>query len=170
MTAIMGAPEVLRVLDALEAAGVRTGVTGGWGIDALLRRETRTHGDIDLGVTSDAVDAAIAALRRHGYAIATDERPARVVLNGRDGKVDLHPIVMLPSGAGVQTGFNGQTFDYPPGSLEAEGEIGGRLVRCATPALQLAFHRGYPPREHDRQDMAALAEDFDVTLEPPYSG
>ena len=37
----MAGAEVLRVLDALEAAGVRAGITGGWGIDALLRRETR---------------------------------------------------------------------------------------------------------------------------------
>jgi lincosamide nucleotidyltransferase A/C/D/E len=166
----MEASEVLRVLEALGAAGVRAGVTGGWGVDALLGRQTRTHGDVDLGVASDAVDTAIVVLRSLGYAINVDERPARVVLDGPDGNVDLHPIAMQPSGAGVQTGFNGQTFEYPPDSLEAEGEIGGRLVRCATPALQAAFHRGYQPKEHDRLDMAALAKAFDLTLEPPYSG
>ena len=42
----MGGTEVLRVLDALETAGIRAGITGGWGIDALLRRETRAHGDL----------------------------------------------------------------------------------------------------------------------------
>ena len=166
----MNAGEVLRVLDALEAAGVRAGVTGGWGIDALLRRQTRPHGDVDLGVPSDSVDAAIEALRGLDYATVADERPARVVLSSDEGKVDLHPIVMLPSGAGVQLGFDGQTFEYPPGSLEAEGEIGGRSVRCGTPELQVTFHRGYEPREHDRRDMAALAEAFGLTLEPPYSG
>jgi lincosamide nucleotidyltransferase A/C/D/E len=166
----MDAQEVLDVLDALDAAGVRAGVTGGWGIDALLRRQTRPHGDVDLGVPSDAVDTAIEALRLLGYGIVADERPARIVLEGSTGKVDLHPIVILPSGAGVQTGFDGQTFEYPPGSLEAEGEIGGRSVRCGTPGLQVTFHRGYEPRDHDRLDMAALAEAFGLTLEPPYSG
>ena len=165
----MNAAEVLRVLDALDAAGVRAGVTGGWGIDALLRRQTREHGDVDLGVPSDSVDAAIQALRSLGYTISADERPARIVLESGVGKVDIHPIVMLPSGGGVQTGFDGQTFEYPPGSLEAEGEIGGRIVRCGTPELQVTFHRGYEPREHDRQDMAALALAFGLTLEPPYS-
>jgi lincosamide nucleotidyltransferase A/C/D/E len=166
----MDATEVLRVLDALEVAGVRAGVTGGWGIDALLRRQTREHGDVDLGVPSDRIDEAIDALGATGYAITADERPARVVLDGAFGKVDLHPIVQLPSGAGVQTGFDGQTFEYPPGSLEAEGEIGGRMVRCGTPLLQVTFHQGYEPREHDRLDMAALAQAFGLTLEPPYSG
>ena len=165
----MNAAEVLRVLDALDSAGVRAGVTGGWGIDALLRRQTREHGDVDLGVPSDSVDAAIDTLEQLGYAVAADERPARIVLESTAGNVDLHPIVLLPSGAGVQTGFDGQTFEYPPGSLEAEGEIGGRIVRCGTPDLQVTFHRGYEPREHDRRDMAALAHAFGLTLEPPYS-
>ena len=170
MSRIISADEVLRVLDALDAAGVRGGVTGGWGIDALLRRQTREHGDVDLGIPSDAIDGGIDALLALGYEIAADERPARVVLTSATGKVDLHPIVMRPSGAGVQTGFDGQTFEYAPGSLEAKGEIGGRIVRCGTPELQVTFHRGYEPGEHDRLDMAALAEAFRLTLEPPYSG
>ena len=44
----MEAIEVLRVLDALEVAGVRASLTGGWGIDALLGRQTRAHGDARL--------------------------------------------------------------------------------------------------------------------------
>ncbi len=166
----MNASEVLRVLDALEVAGVRAGVTGGWGIDALLRRQTRLHDDLDLGVASDDIDVALGALRKLGYAIVADERPARIVLESVLGKVDIHPIVMLTSGAGVQTGFDGQTFEYPAGSLEAAGEIGGQAVRCGTPELQLTFHRAYEPRAHDLWDMSALAEAFDLTLEPPYSG
>ena len=166
----MDAAEVLRVLDALDGAGVRAGVTGGWGIDALLRRQTRPHGDVDLGVPSDATETSIEALSLLGYAMTADERPARLVLEGPQGKVDLHPIVIQPSGAGVQTGFDGQTFEYAPGSLEADGEIGGRPVRCGTPELQVTFHRGYEPREHDRRDMAALAHAFGLTLDPPYSG
>jgi lincosamide nucleotidyltransferase A/C/D/E len=165
----MDAEEVLRVLAALDRAGVSAGVTGGWGIDALLRRQTREHGDVDLGVPSDAIDAAIEALRSLGYIVVADERPARVVLEGEDGNVDLHPIVILPSGAGVQTGFDRQTFEYPLGSLDGEGEIGGRIVRCGTPEVQVTFHQGYEPREHDRRDMAALAQAFGLTLEPPYS-
>ena len=165
----MEAAEVLRVLDALEAAGVRAGITGGWGIDALLRRETRPHGDVDLGIGSEAVDVAIDALRPLGYMVVTDDRPARVVLTSDSGQVDLHPIAWDASGAGVQTGLDGEMFDYPAGSLEAEGEIAGRAVRCGTPELQVAFHGRYEPRDHDRRDMAALVEAFAVTLPPAYS-
>ena len=164
----IGGTEVLRVLDALETAGIRAGITGGWGIDALLRRETRAHGDLDLGVAAEAVDRAVGAVRPLGYAVTLDERPARVVVESDVGRIDLHPIVWGPSGAGVQTGLAGEVFDYPAGSLDADGEIAGRTVRCATPELQLAFHAHYEPRDHDRRDMEALAREFELALPAPY--
>jgi lincosamide nucleotidyltransferase A/C/D/E len=165
---MMAGTEVLRVLDALDAVGVRAGVSGGWGIDALLRRETRSHGDLDLGVGAEDVDRAIEGLRPLGYATTVDERPARVVLESVVGRVDLHPIVWDALGAGVQTGLAGEVFEYPAGSLDAEGLIAGRTVRCATPDLQLAFHAHYEPRDHDRRDMAALASAFELSLPTVY--
>jgi lincosamide nucleotidyltransferase A/C/D/E len=164
----MRGDEVLRVLDALEVAGIRVGITGGWGIDALLRHATREHGDLDLGIAAEAVDRAIESLRPLGYAMTLDERPARVVLESAVGRVDLHPIVWAASGAGLQTGPAGEVFEYPPGSLDAEGEIAGRTVRCATPDLQIAFHSHYQPRDHDRRDMAALAAEFGLSRPPAY--
>jgi lincosamide nucleotidyltransferase A/C/D/E len=162
------AAEVIRVLDALDAVGIGWGITGGWGIDALLRRETRPHADLDLGIASEAVDDAIDALQPLGYVLVRDERPGRVVLTSEIGKVDLHPIVWQLSGPGVQTGLDGEMFEYPAGSLDAKGEIGGRAVRCGTPELQVAFHGHYEPRDHDRRDMAALAEAFGLTLPASY--
>jgi lincosamide nucleotidyltransferase A/C/D/E len=164
----MDATEVLRVLAVLDAAGVRAGLTGGWGIDALLRRQTRSHGDADLGVPAEAVDSAIDALVGIGYTVSIDQRPARLVLVSDEGKVDLHPIVWGPSGTGIQTGFDGETFEYPPGSLDSAGSIAGQTVRCGTPSLQLTFHERYEPRDHDRADMAALAEAFGLSLPPTY--
>jgi lincosamide nucleotidyltransferase A/C/D/E len=40
--------DVLDVLDRLNAAGIEWWVDGGWGVDALLGEETRTHNDLDL--------------------------------------------------------------------------------------------------------------------------
>ncbi len=163
----MSGAEVLRALDALDGAGIRTGITGGWGVDALLRRQTRPHADLDLGIATEAVAGAIDALGAAGYRVAIDERPARVVLEGEAGRVDLHPIAWTPAG-GIQRGLAGEVFDYPPGSLDAEGLIAGRTVRCGTPDLQLAFHAHYEPRDHDRRDMAALADAFGLSLPPAY--
>ncbi len=157
---MVDAPDVIGVIDALDAAGVRVGITGGWGIDALLRRQTRPHRDLDLGLSAGSVDAAIDALAALGYALTVDQRPVRLELHGLRGRVDLHPIVWDDAGHGVQIGFDGQTFDYPPGSLDAAGEIDNRSVRCGTPQLQWAFHQGYAPAEHDLRDLAALEAAF----------
>jgi lincosamide nucleotidyltransferase A/C/D/E len=164
----MAAEAVLEVIDTLSAAGLRAGITGGWGIDALLRRETRPHGDVDLGIDSGAVVSALDALAGLGYRIVDDQRPARVELAGPRGRVDLHPIAWHADGSGQQVGLAGEVIDYPAGSLDAVGVIGGREVRCGTPELQVAFHRHYMPREHDRRDMAALAAAFGLELPESY--
>ena len=160
----MPAREVLRILRAFEVAQIEVGVTGGWGIDALLRRQTRSHADLDLGVSADLVPAAIAVAEAVGYVVEEDQRPVRLVLRGERGQIDLHPIAWDATGTGVQRGFNGQVFVYPPGSLAADGEIAGHRVRCGTPELQLAFHQGYDATDRDRRDMAELAASFNLSL------
>ena len=164
----MDAVEVLRVLHGLEKRGIEAGITGGWGIDALLGRQTRSHGDVDVGIDASQLDLAIATLGDLGYGVVADQRPARVELSSDAGKVDLHPIAWQPDGSGIQTGFEGERFVYPAGSLSALGAIDGQPVRCGTPELQLAFHSHYAPRERDRRDLAALAERFGLELPPSY--
>ncbi|MGZ4382041.1 MAG: nucleotidyltransferase domain-containing protein, partial [Gaiellaceae bacterium] len=44
----MRATDVLEVLAALGEAGVRASLEGGWGVDALVGRQTREHEDLDL--------------------------------------------------------------------------------------------------------------------------
>jgi lincosamide nucleotidyltransferase A/C/D/E len=39
----MEAPEVVALIDQLEQAGVAAWLDGGWGVDALLRRQTRAR-------------------------------------------------------------------------------------------------------------------------------
>ena len=43
----MDADDVLRVIDRLASADIRVWVDGGWGVDALLGRQTRRHHDLD---------------------------------------------------------------------------------------------------------------------------
>ena len=165
----MDSTEVLRVVTALRDGGVTAGISGGWGIDALLGRRTRPHADVDLGIDTTQLDLALTLLAEIGYSIVADQRPARVELRAVAGRVDLHPIVWKPDGSGVQTGFGTERFEYPPGSLNAPGTIDGESVQCATPDLQVLFHSHHEPRDHDRRDMAALADHFGLSLPPAYS-
>ena len=58
----MTAERVLQILDTLRSAGVTATVDGGWGVDALVGRETRPHEDLDLVVALGDVDAIRSAI------------------------------------------------------------------------------------------------------------
>ena len=47
-SAPMGAATLRQVVEQLEENGVEVWLDGGWGVDALLGRETREHDDLDL--------------------------------------------------------------------------------------------------------------------------
>jgi lincosamide nucleotidyltransferase A/C/D/E len=91
--------------------------------------------------------------------------PARLVLRDRAGRqVDLHLIVRDTAGNGWQQLDDGTWGRYDAAALDAEGEIGGRRVRCISAELQLDHHRGYEWTETDRADMTRLADRFGLDL------
>ena len=165
----VSAPQVLEILDTLADTGISVAVAGGWGVDALLGRQTRDHADLDLAIDAVFVDRAIESLGRTGFAVTLDQQPARVELRDGDRVIDLHP-VSVTGAVGRQQGLAGEVYEYPPGSTDAAGTVGGRTVRCLTPELLVRFHEGYEPGEIDRSDMSALASAFDIELPPPYRG
>ena len=61
------AADVLEIVDALESAGVKMWVAGGWGVDALLGEQTRKHPDLDLVLDISDEGRAEAALRELGF-------------------------------------------------------------------------------------------------------
>jgi len=138
---------VVTIIDALEAAGVRCWISGGWGVDALAGRCTRSHGDLDLVVEDKDIERSVEILAAHGYwewYRADSEVPmfSRVVLHDHEtaGRaVDLHPLEL----SGTQVEF-------------ASGEIEGRSVPCLSLSLQLKTHASYRKRWRDRSDLALL--------------
>ena len=166
----MTANDVVAVIDLLAREQIDVWVDGGWGIDALVGRETRDHADLDLVVAQDDLDRARTALAAVGFVhdeSAKPGLPARLVLVADDGRrVDLHPVVFDAGGNGWQPLGDGAWGAYPADGLDAGGEVGGRSVRCISPELQLRHHLGYPPDEHDRHDLRLLSERFGVGLPP----
>jgi lincosamide nucleotidyltransferase A/C/D/E len=148
--------EVLGVLADLTDAGCAVWVGGGWGVDALVGRQTRFHRDLDLALDARSGAAALRALERRGYRVETDWRPVRVelVADGR-GWVDVHPVVFDASGHGRQADLDGGQFDYPPQAFD-QGSLGGACVPCLSRDQQLLFHTGYEPRAIDLLDLALL--------------
>jgi lincosamide nucleotidyltransferase A/C/D/E len=148
---------VLEVVEALDLAGVRHWVAGGWGVDALVGRQTREHRDLDLAVDAEDAEACARVLDGLGYQVETDWLPVRVELVARGrGWVDVHPVRFDADGRGLQGDVTGTHFLYPPDAF-VRGVIGGRPVGCLSVSQQQVFHTGYALRPQDEHDLGLLA-------------
>lgn len=150
------AAQAVDLLTRFATAGIDTWVAGGWAVDALVGRQTRLHGDLDLAVNAEQLGLLLDLLHSDGFEVTTDWSPVRLELTAPDGRVlDLHPVSFDAGGAGVQSGFDGDVFRYAADGFTT-GWIDGRRVPCLSAAQQLRFREGYEPREVDRHDIALL--------------
>lgn len=167
MTAPFTEADVLEVLGWAAALGVDAWLDGGWGVDALVGRQTRSHGDLDLVIEARHEQAFVERLREHGF----DHVPmwyttdAHTVWRDAAGRtVDLHLIVIDGNGDGAY----GVEGSYSARGLAGRGAVGGAAVRCLSPEIQVEFHRGYEIRPQDRHDVGLLCETFAVPLPSEY--
>jgi lincosamide nucleotidyltransferase A/C/D/E len=151
------AADVVEIVSALAAVGVGARLGGGWGIDALVGRQTREHRDLDLAIDAEQLAAAEAALGALGFTVSTDWLPVRMELSQGGRHIDVHPLNYQPDGSAWQAGLEGTRFDYPADAW-ARGTVGGATVVCLSAARQRLFHSGYPPRQIDLHDLALLDE------------
>jgi len=163
----MTAETLVGLYKDLEAVGLRIWIDGGWGVDALLRRQTRAHEDVDFVVEENDLAELVALLRARGYddIPRDDTRSWNFVLGDDAGSdVDLHVVVFDAQGNGIYgPPENGES--YPAYSFGGRGRINGHEVLCMSVEFQVINHTGYKPRDKDVQDMQVLCAEFG--LEPP---
>jgi lincosamide nucleotidyltransferase A/C/D/E len=157
--------ELLRLFDD---ASIPVWLDGGWGVDALLEAQTRPHHDVDLILRVSDVPALREVLGPRGFAPKEGEPPDSFVLADASGlEVDVHAVVFDQEGNGVCHMQNGEDWIFLAEGFTGRGVIGGKPVRCLSPAVQVFCHaQGYTPVEKDFHDMALLAERFGVELPP----
>ncbi len=157
----MTAAQAITLLDLFEAHGLRVWVDGGWGVDALLGRQTREHDDLDVVLEERDLPELLKVLRREGFRVLNrDYRPWNFVLAHLDGReVDLHVVVFDADGDGIYGPLEAGE-KYPAASLTGTGSIGGREVICISPEWQWRFHTGYEWDDADRADMRLLCRQF----------
>src|SRR5215216_7852476 len=167
---MMDARSVLGVIAALEHAGVRVWLDGGWGIDALIGEQTREHDDLDCVIALSDAPSARNALAVLGFAVALDELPTRFVIRDRsDHRVDFHTVTFDAAGGATQQLQDGRLAPYPSEGFSGSGQVAGVGVACLTATVQLLHHLGYDPDEKDHHDTRLLADRFDIDLPTPYS-
>lgn len=146
-----------------EKRGVNIWVDGGFGVDALLGRETRPHGDLDIALEEKDRERAIQYLQEQGFREIKRENPWNFVMRDQKGhEVDFHVFILDRDGRVVEG------LPYPDGSLQGTGSLAGHPVRCITPEHMVRFHTGYPLRESDYQDVRALCLKFGVEYPEEY--
>ncbi|MFF8594565.1 nucleotidyltransferase domain-containing protein [Streptomyces sp. NPDC015220] len=159
----MTAEDVLTILAVLRNADADIWIGGGWGIDALVGRQTRRHRDLDLMHRESQEPDVVAALANAGFVQTLDWRPVRFVLTDPRGReIDLHPLVLAADGSAVQASPDPEHPFVYPASCFTTGTILGSTVPCLSPEQQVHFHQGYEPADHDRHDMARLRQAFGI--------
>jgi lincosamide nucleotidyltransferase A/C/D/E len=150
----MTASRARQVVDALAAAGLPHWLGGGWGVDALVGRQTRPHLDLDVvvdGTTPNLRGRVTVALAAAGLRPAADETSIPplptvwVFADGQGATVDVLPAQM-----------SAPPFDGPAACVT--GVLDGRPVACLSVEVQRRLRAGYRHRRADRDDLAVLHE------------
>ena len=166
----MTAGDVVAVLDLLVAANIDYWIAGGWGVDALVGEQSRSHHDLDLHVSLEDALAVQELLLEAGYEVLNDQFPIRVEMARPSGqRVDLHPFQLNADGTARGPMLDGGCWVFDEEALSGAGTIAGRTVRCVSVKEQIHSHLEFEPRDIDRADMALLAARFSVSLPPPYA-
>ena len=167
----MTAGDVTDLYRTLENLGVEIWIDGGWGVDALLGEQSRSHQDLDVAIQQKDVPKLRELLRERGYKdIELEEaRVWNFVLGDENGrKIDIHVIVLDDKGNGIY-GPPEKGEMYPAASLTGTGQIQGRTMRCISAEWAVKFHSGYELKDKDFRDVFALCRKFGIDLPPEYS-
>lgn len=161
----MSADAAVELMQLFDQHRVEVFVDGGWGVDALLGRQTRAHADLDIALQHKDVPLLRKLLEERGYRDMPrdDTRDCNFVLGDDKGhEVDFHSYTYDTDGKLV---FG---IPYPLDSLTGSGSIQGYPVKCISPEWLVKFHSGYELDEDDYYDVAALCERFGIPLPVEY--
>ncbi len=172
------AKDAIKIYKKLTTNGIKVWLTGGWGIDALLGKQTRSHKDLDVIMLLDDVVRMRELLRSEGYVkeelwsenqLATDtngnETATAFVLIDREGReFDVHAMTIDDQGNGIPAWKEAKDFIFKRKDLVGVGMIAGVAVQCITAESQITCHTGYELSEKQRNDIELLREKYGMEV------
>ena len=166
----MDSKTAIQIYTSLKDLGTRIWIDGGWGVDALLGRQTRRHNDLDIVVEKKRLEALrkYFELQQYTEAKPAIARPHNFVLSDHyNNEIDVHVIEIDFDGNGTYGPVeNGET--YPANSLKGRGKIDNIDVDCISAEYVVKFHSGYDLKEKDYQDVLAICNAFNLEIPKNY--
>lgn len=162
----MNETDVVDLLKTAEHIGVDVWIDGGWGVDALVGRQTRPHNDIYIFIEKKNAAKFIEILTTRDYQEVKMDYTTNdhtVWHDCADRTIDLHLFEF--SGADM---IRYENEPYPANVISGKGSIGGIAVRCFTAEAQLQFHQGYEHSEKDTHDVLLLCKSFGLAVPEKY--
>ena len=158
--------DVTRFLKMVDEAQICVWIDGGWGVDALLQAESRSHRDLDIIIDANDASRLKAVSSHNGYQTRQDPSGNNFILTDNGGnEIDVHVVSFDARGFGVFGLPDGRVWPLPPSAFAGRGSIARRTVRCLSPEAQVLCHaQGYEPTAKDIDDMQRLQERFGVAL------
>lgn len=166
----MKSVDVIEVYTSLADLGICVWIDGGWGVDALLGRPTRSHKDLDIAIDNHQLLQFEQFLASRGYHRTKREIETSfnfVLADDKGREIDVHVISRDESGNGIY-GPPEMGVMYPAESLTGNGVIDDCPVRCISPEWMIKFHSGYTLTEKDYKDVSALCEKYGIPLPDEY--
>ena len=166
-----GWAELVLVVESLESQGLSYWLAGGWGVDALVQRQTRRHKDIDIIIedfelNEPKVRQTFLALGFHH--ITMDQggvwMPWRSNFEDRAGhRIELLAIdwtylkdVFTLAGKSSASSNNVSSAEDLAREVLTVGMLKDRQIPCLTYEAQLLFHTGFPLETAAHIDLSVL--------------
>jgi len=161
---------VLELIKEFKDKNIEFWLDGGWGVDALLEKQTRAHGDLDLVLQQKDVTSVVNLLKVRGFNRVKrgDKTDWNFIMGDKNARfVDFHVINLDENGNGIYGPVeNGNS--YHKDALSGKGCVDNIEVKCISPEWMVKFHTGYKLRASDFHDVKALCERFGIELPEEY--
>lgn len=158
--------DVKQILQFAIDAEIKVFLDGGWGVDALLGYQSRTHNDIDIFVEKNDYQNFIEIMKANGFYEIKMEYTTLNHTVWEDLKnriIDLHCFEYTDEGEIL---YDGDCF--PVETFSGKGRIEEIEVSCIEPYSQVMFHLGYEFDENDAHDVKLLCETLHIEIPNEY--
>ena len=158
--------DVRQILQFAIDAEIKVFLDGGWGVDALLGHQSRSHNDIDIFVEKKDYQNFIEIIQANGFYEIKMEYTTLNHTVWEDAKnriIDLHCFEYTGKGEIL---YEGDCF--PLEIFSGKGKIEEIEVSCIEPYSQVMFHLGYEFDENDVHDVKLLCETFHIEVPNEY--